>query len=82
MATGTNREQYWDPIVHLRGSLGIVWTPYEFWRDGQTSHCGIDVFEMVKQDGAWRIGNVMWTVEPESCATLRPSDPARIRPKM
>ena len=33
------------PVVHVRGSLAVVWTPYEFWRDGKTSHCGVDVFE-------------------------------------
>lgn len=35
----------------------------------------------VKEKGTWRIGNMMWTVEPDACAALRPSDPARIRPR-
>ena len=78
---GDYRERYWDPIVHVRGSIAIVWTPYEFWQDGKTSHCGIDVFEMVKEQDAWRIANMMWTVEPDACQALRPSDPARLRPK-
>ena len=78
---GAYRERYWDPVVHVRGSLAVVWTPYEFWIDGKTSHCGIDAFEMVKEKGTWRIGNMMWTVEPDACAALRPSDPARIRPR-
>src|SRR5512145_1753199 len=30
---GNYRERYWDPVVHVRGSLAVVWTPYEFWRD-------------------------------------------------
>jgi hypothetical protein len=77
---GAYRERYWDPVVHVRGSIAVVWTPYEFWIDGKTSHCGIDVFEMVKEKGAWRIGNMMWTVEPDACAALRPADPKRIRP--
>jgi hypothetical protein len=74
------RERYWDPIVHVRGSLAVVWTPYEFGRDGKTSHCGVDVFEMVKQDGAWKIGNVMFTVEPDACPAMRPTESGRIRP--
>ncbi len=77
---GSYRERYWDPVVHVRGSLAVVWTPYEFWVDGKTSHCGIDVFEMVKEKGAWRIGHMMWTVEPDACPALRPTDPGRIRP--
>jgi hypothetical protein len=78
---GENRERYWDPVVHVRGNLAMVWTPYEFWVKGKTSHCGIDAFELVKEQGTWRIGNAMWTVEPDACAALRPSDPSRIRPK-
>ena len=78
---GNYRERYWDPIVHVRGGLAVVWTPYEFWRDGTTSHCGIDVFTMSKEQGAWRIADMMWTIEPEACPALRPSDPSRIRPK-
>jgi hypothetical protein len=78
---GKYRERYWDPVVHVRGSLAVVWTPYEFWNDGKTSHCGIDAFEMVKENGTWRIGHMMWTVEPDACAALRPSDPSRIRPR-
>src|SRR5688572_735183 len=75
-----NRERYWDPVVHVRGGIAVVWTPYEFWVDGKTSHCGIDVFDFVKIDGAWRVSNSMWTVEPGACAELRPEDTSKIRP--
>jgi uncharacterized protein (TIGR02246 family) len=78
---GNYRERYWDPVVHVRNGIAIVWTPYEFWRDDTTSHCGIDVFELVKQDGTWRLANMMWTVEPDACEALRPSDPSRVRPQ-
>jgi hypothetical protein len=78
--TAEHRERYWDPIVHVRGSIAVVWTPYEFWIDGKTSHCGIDVFDLMKDQGVWKIANMMWTVEPEACAALRPKDPSRIRP--
>jgi hypothetical protein len=79
---GEYRERYWDPIVHVRGKIAVVWTAYEFWQGGKTSHCGIDVFELVHEEGAWRIGNMMWTVEPDACPALRPTDPGRVRPKL
>jgi hypothetical protein len=78
---GDYRERYWDPVVHVRGKLAVVWTPYEFWQAGKTSHCGIDVFELVKEAAGWRIANMMWTVEPDVCPELRPSDPGRVRPR-
>ncbi len=81
-SAGTYRERYWDPVVHVRGGIAVVWTPYQFWTDGKTSHCGIDVFDMMKEQGTWKIANMMWTVEPEACATLRPTDPSRIRPAL
>lgn len=74
------RERYWDPTVLVRGSIAVVWAPYEFWRDGKTTHCGVDVFDLVKQEGAWRIAHTMYTVEPDACPNLRPADPSRIRP--
>lgn len=74
------RERYWDPTVLVRGSIAVVWAPYEFWRDGKTTHCGIDVFDLVKQDGAWRIAHTMYTVEPDACPELRPADPSQVRP--
>jgi hypothetical protein len=76
-----HRERYWSPTVLVRGAIAVVWAPYEFWIDGKTSHCGIDVFDMVKIGGAWRVSNAMWTVEPGACEELRPKDASSIRPE-
>ena len=65
---GAYRERYWDPTVLVRGSLAVVWTPYEFWIDGKTSHCGIDVFDMLKEPGSGGL--------PMPCG---PSSPLRAR---
>ena len=74
------RERYWSPTVLVRGSIAMVWAPYEFWIDGHTSHCGIDVFSFIKVSDEWHVANSMWTVEPDACSELRPADPANIRP--
>lgn len=73
-------ERYWEPTVLVRGPVAVVWTPYEFRVDGATTHCGIDVFNLVLIDGQWRIGTAMWTIEPDACAALRPADSAAMRP--
>ena len=75
-----HRERYWAPTVLVRGSIAVVWAPYEYWIDGKTSHCGIDAFSFVKTGTEWRVANAMWTVEPDACPNLRPSDAASIRP--
>jgi len=64
-------ERMWDPVVMRRGPIAMVWAPYEFRLDGKTTHCGIDVFDMVKVEGTWRIAHLMWTQEPDACAELR-----------
>lgn len=76
----SHRERYWSPTVMIRGSIAVVWAPYEFWIDGKTSHCGIDVFDFVKIEGRWRVANSMWSVEPNACDELRPADLSTIRP--
>lgn len=75
------RERYWSPTVMIRGSMAMVWAPYEFEIDGVTSHCGIDVFSFSKIDGVWKVSNSMWTVEPDACTELRPADAGAIRPR-
>ena len=82
MATDqTFRERYWSPTVLIRGSMALVWAPYEFQIDGKTTHCGVDVFSFSKIDGNWKVSNSMWTVEPDACGELRPTDSAAIRPR-
>lgn len=62
------REQYWNPTVLVHKDIAIVWAPYSFDIDGKRSHCGIDAFDLLRVDGVWKIGNAMWTVEPDGCA--------------
>ncbi|MBW8812355.1 MAG: hypothetical protein JF588_02925 [Caulobacterales bacterium] len=65
-------EQMWSPRVSLRGALlATVTGPYEFQLDGKTTHCGIDVFDLAKVEGRWRVASVIWTAEPDSCAELK-----------
>jgi hypothetical protein len=75
------RERYWSPTVLIRGAMALVRAPYEFQVDGETTHCGVDVFSFSKIGGNWKVSNSMWTVEPNACGELRPTDPAAVRPR-
>ena len=72
-------ERMWDPTVMVHGAVAVVWTPYDFHRDGEFSHCGVDAFNLVRTDEGWRIASIVWTVEPTGCAPspLGPPDPGR-----
>jgi ketosteroid isomerase-like protein len=64
---GTFRETYWDPTVLVRGNIAVVWAEYSFDFDGKRTHCGIDVFNLIKIDGAWKVTGIQYTVEPDNC---------------
>ena len=61
------KERSWDETVLIQGNIAVVWTPYDFHVDGVFSHCGIDSFQLIKQDCQWLISNSSWTLETENC---------------
>jgi len=70
-------ERIWDAEVRIHGSLATVWAPYDFYRDGEFSHCGIDAFNMLKTDEGWKLANAAYTVEPTGCAPSPLGPPRR-----
>lgn len=71
-------ERMWDPVVRIHGRIATVWAPYDFWIDQRFSHCGVDVFTLMKAEGAWRIASITYTVESEDCP---PSPLGAVRPE-
>lgn len=69
-------ERMWSPTVILHGSLAEVHTPYDFYRDGVFSHCGTDVFTMVRQRGTWMIAALSYTRQRTGCAPSPLGPPA------
>jgi hypothetical protein len=55
-------ERMWEPTVLVSGPIAAVWAPYDFYRDGEFSHCGIDAFHLVRTPEGWRIAAIMYTV--------------------
>jgi hypothetical protein len=70
LAAGGNDflERMWEPTVLQHGRMAIVWTPYDFHRSGEFSHCGVDVFNLIRTYDGWKIAGIMYTVEPTGCA--------------
>lgn len=70
------RERMWNPEVRIQGPIATVWTPYDFWRNGAFSHCGIDAFDLVRADAGWQIAGGTYTVEtacaPSPLGPLKP----------
>lgn len=61
-------ERYWDEQLLISDHLAVFWAPYDLHVDGEFSHCGIDVLNLIKIDGQWKIGHAMWTIQRQGCA--------------
>lgn len=47
--------------VHIDGDLATAFTPYQFWYNGQQSHCGANAFTLVRIGGVWKVQAVIDT---------------------
>lgn len=64
-------ERLWNAEVLVQGVLASVWTPYDFHRGRTFSHCGMEVFNLLRISGEWKIVGGTYTVESTGC----PSSP-------
>jgi len=60
-------ERYWDEELLISDVLAVFWAAYDFHIDGEFSHCGIDVLNLIKIDSEWKIGHAMWTIQQPNC---------------
>ena len=60
-------EKYWDPIITTDGNIASVWAPYEFYLDDVFSHCGTNLFFLVKENEKWRILHYGYTIDKINC---------------
>src|SRR5438874_598993 len=54
-AIGTPHQQVYDERlgameIKTDGALASVWVPYQFYLGNKFSHCGVDVFQLMKTD--------------------------------
>lgn len=61
-------ERGWDPTVMHSGTIGVVWYPYDIYINGEWSHCGVDIFNMIRTDAGWRVSVLQYNVQqPPEC---------------
>jgi len=57
--------------VKIQTDIAMAWVPYEFYLNDEFSHCGVDIFTLLKKEGEWKIILAAYTVENEGCEELR-----------
>ncbi|WP_299364786.1 nuclear transport factor 2 family protein [Winogradskyella sp.] len=63
----TFEEKLLDFSIQVDGIMANAWTPYEFWYKGNFSHCGVNSFQLIKEDGEWKIIYLVDTRRREGC---------------
>jgi hypothetical protein len=54
-------------VVKIDGPLAIAWTPYNFYFNGQFSHCGVNSFQLVRVNNEWKIQYIIDTRRRQGC---------------
>lgn len=61
------QEKLLDYKVLIDGNLAHIWTPYQFWVNGNFIHCGANSFTLVSTDDGWKILNLIDSIRIAHC---------------
>ena len=60
-------EEIWDLEIRIDGDFAQAWCDYAFYVDNNFSHCGVDAFHLVRENGAWKIFHLADTRRKTPC---------------
>ena len=63
-------EKILDYKIQIDGGMAHVWAPYEFWYNGEFSHCGVNSFQLYKEKDAWKIIYLVDSRRKEDCSPV------------
>jgi len=66
-ATDKWDERLKNYIIKVDGNMANAWTPYEFWHNGNFSHCGVNSFQLFHDNGQWKIIYLIDTRQRSGC---------------
>ena len=61
-------EKITDPAIEVDGDVAMVWAPYVVRVHGAINNCGFDHFDLVRDQGAWKVMNVTFSSRTTGCA--------------
>ena len=56
-----------DPAVEVDGDVAMVWAPFVVRVNGKVSNCGFDHFDLVRDNGAWKVMNLTFSSRTTGC---------------
>lgn len=53
--------------VMVERPVAMVWADYGFYIGGEQSHCGVDIFTLMRIGGSWKIASITYSHQTEGC---------------
>lgn len=60
-------ERIYDVKIRVDDLMATVWAPYKFYLGDKFSHCGVNVFTLIKTEGGWKIYDIKDTRRKTAC---------------
>jgi hypothetical protein len=64
---GRFTETITDPAIEVDGDIAMVWAPFVVRVGGKVSNCGVDHFDLVRENGGWKIMNLSFSSRTTGC---------------
>jgi hypothetical protein len=64
---GAFQESISDPAIEIDGDAAMVWAPFVVRVGGKVSNCGVDHFDLVRENGAWKVMNLTFSSRMTGC---------------
>jgi hypothetical protein len=65
--SATFRESISDPAIEIDGDAAMVWAAFLVRIGGKVSNCGVDHFDLVRENGAWKVMNLTFSSRITGC---------------
>ena len=56
-----------DPAVELDGDAAMIWAPFVVRIGGKVYNCGVDHFDLVRENGTWKTMNLTFSSRITGC---------------
>ena len=56
-----------DPAIEIDGDVAMVWAPFVVRVDGKVANCGTDHFDLIRDNGAWKVMNLSFSSRVTDC---------------
>jgi hypothetical protein len=56
-----------DPAVEIDGDAAMIWAPFVVRVGGKVMNCGVDHFDLVRENGTWKTMNLTFSSRISGC---------------